>query len=215
MSEEKIRREENNMYEEISGDEDDEYSALEENIPAPEGGVLKYDYADMDRGVRPMSYHQDDYGGSGGSATGTSGSGAFQSNESGSDDDEYIEPLNVPSQAIHQVHGSQYYNANTLDGRNLGHMKQNEMKAATLPHRTSSYKEKPARKPDSSTLSTSVDANCQSELMNMLSRRKKQLDSSTIDEEVFVNEESTNVFQKLSSKPVYQVCMCILVRSFY
>ena len=208
MSEEKIQAEQRNMYEEISGDEgEDEYTALGEAASEPEGGILKYDYADMERGVRPMSYQQD---GSGGSGTGTlgSGSGAFQSNESGSDDDEYIEPLNqtVPQKPANQR--NQYMNTNTLDGRDLGRTKPKDSKAATIPlsHRTSSFKEKPSapHKPNNQHNSFGGTGN-NSELLNMLNKRKKHVERSNIDDDVFVKEESSKVAPKSAPKAMYQV----------
>ena len=211
MSEEKIQEEENNMYEQISGDEEDlEYSALSEAPPAPEGGVLKYDYADMERGVRPMSYHQDDYGGSGGSATGTSGSGAFQSNESGSDDDEYIEPVHATRMMVHQKQPKNQY-VNTLDGKDLSHKTSPEMKGATIPRKSPSQREKfrkafsPQGSKQQPNLGNSVGTNNNSELMDMLSRRKKKVESNAPDDEVFVKEEPPVKPPKAHPKFMYQV----------
>jgi len=226
MSEEKIRREEKNMYEEISDDEnDEEYTAISQMVPEPEGGVERYDYADMERGIRPMSYHQDEYGGSGGSVTGTSGGGTFQSNDD-SDTEEYIEPkiVSAPPIIVHQnsqpIKRNQYMNTNTLDGRDLSHAKPPEVKIKTLPKRTPPHKEKsPVRKPlglpDNKpvNLNSSLDTGSSSELMNMLSRRKQQVEgsNSAANDDVFVKEEPTKVAFK--TKPVYQVCMRILHKS--
>ena len=214
MSEEKIRREEHNMYEEISGDEgEDEYTNPLEVPPDPEGGILKYDYADMDRGVRPMSCHEEYGGGSGGSATGTSGSGAFHSNDSGSDDDEYIEPLNPPPKVVHQKSPGLNQYMNTLDGRDLKHTKFHDMKpkSVSLPRPLPSPKDKPSgRKPGSGRDINPSSSSNDSELLSMLNRRKKQVESTSADD-VFT-KEPPKVNVKSPPKAYYQVCMsCIAV----
>lgn len=210
ISEEKKRHEEKNMYEEISEDEgDNEYTTLSEAPPEPEGGVLRYDYADMDRGVRPMSVHHDEYGGSGGSTTGASGSGAFHSNDSGSDNDEYIEAVSVTPMIVPQKTNQRNQYLNTLDGKDLGCLRP-DMKSQTLPHRAASYKEKgrkpisppPASKPNASH-SFGGNTNSNNEFFAKLNQRRKQVEG-TEDDEVFVREPSM-VTPKTYPKPSYQV----------
>ena len=210
ISEERIRHEENNMYEEISGDEgDNEYTTLSDVPPEPEGGVLRYDYADMDRGVRPMSHH-DEYGGSGGSTTGASGSGAFQSNDSGSDDDEYIESVTVTPMIVPQKTNQRNQYLNTLDGKDLGCPRQPEMKSLTLPHRSASYKDKgrkplsppPSSKPNPSH-SFGGNSNNSGEFFSKLNQRRQQVERNTEEDDVFVKELTPKAF----SKPGYQVCV--------
>ena len=215
ISEEKMQKEQRNMYDMISGDEedddDDDYTKLtSQEPPEPEGGILRYDYADMDRGVRPV----DEYGGSGGSATGTSGSGAFHSNDSASDD-EYIVPLNPPPPPtmVHQKPPTRNQYINTLNGRNLSVSKP-DVKSATLPHRPySADKDKPSGRnpmslPGSKDTSFSSSSNLSNsagnaELLSRLNRRKKQVEGSVTDDDVFT-KESPKV------KSFYQVSMRIL-----
>lgn len=182
------------MYEEISGDEgEDEYTNPLEVPPDPEGGILGYDYADMERGIRPMSCHEEYGGGSGGSGTGTSGSGAFQSNDSGSDDDEYIEPMRPPPKMFQQKPPGRNQYMNTLDGRDLTHPKVHDMKSATLPHHPSSSQKdkllgrKPMGLPGNRGANPSASSN-DSELLSMLNRRKKQVEGSGADDDVFAKE---------------------------
>lgn len=206
MSEEKIQKEEHNAYEEI-----DEYTVISQAVPEPEGGVLKYDYADMERGIRPMSYHQDEYGGSGGSVTGASGNGAFQSNDDSASDEEYIEPLTTPPKTVYQnspptQRRIPYVNMNTLNGKDLLHTKPPEIKTKTLPLRIPPHKEKsPACKPLSlpGNKNSLLGTGDNSELMNILSRRKQIERSSIADDDVFVKEEPPKITTK--SKVVYQV----------
>ena len=210
ISEERLRHEESNMYEPISGDEgDDEYTTLSEAPPEPEGGVLRYDYADMERGVRPTSVHHDEYGGSGGSTTGASGSGAFHSNDSGSDNDEYIEAVSVTPMIVPQKTNQRNQSMNTLDRKDLACSRQAEMKSLTLPHRSTSYKEKgrkplsppPGSKPNLSH-SFGGNSNNNAELFSRLSERKQRVEVNTGDD-VFVKEPSKTTFPK----PAYQVCV--------
>ena len=197
------------MYEAISDDEgEDEYSNPLEVPPDPEGGILGYDYADMDRGIRPMSYHEEYGGGSGGSGTGTSGGGAFHSNDSGSDDDEYIEPMRPPPKMFQQKPPGRNQYMNTLDHRDLTQKKVHDMKSATLPHHSSSsqkdkFGHKPMGLPGNKGASPSASCN-DSELLSMLSRRKKRVEGSTTEDDVFT-KEPPKVPVKSPPKACYQV----------
>ena len=202
------------MYEEISGDEgDSEYTTLSEPPPEPEGGILRYDYADMDRGVRPMSVHHDEYGGSGGSTAGASGSGAFHSNDSGSDNDEYIEAVSVTPMIVPQKTNQRNQYLNTLDGKDLGCSRQSDIKSQTLPHRSTSYKNKgrkqlspsPGSKPNPSH-SFGSNSNSNDEFFSKINQRRKQVDGNTEDDEVFVRE-APRVTPKTYPRPSYQVCV--------
>ena len=215
ISEEKKRHEENNMYEEISGDEgDNEYTTLSEAPPEPEGGVLRYDYADMDRGVRPMSVHHDEYGGSGGSTTGASGSGAFHSNDSGSDNDEYIEAVSVTPMIVPQKTNQKNQYLNTLDGRDLGCPKQPDMKCQTLPHRSASYKDKgrkqfsppPGSKPNMNH-SFGGNSNSDNEFFSKLNQRRKQVEGNNKDDDDVFVREPPKFTAKTYPRPGYQVCV--------
>ena len=180
------------MYEPI--DEDDgngEYTTLSDQPPEPEGGILRYDYADMERGIRPMSVHHDEYGGSGGSTTGASGGGTFHSNNSESDDDEYIVPTTLTPTVLSQAPTQRTQYMNTLDGRELS-SKPSNMKSATLPHRPSSYKDKSSRgciskSPPAGSHSLSSSSN-NAELFNALNRRKQKVEGGSVDDDVFVQE---------------------------
>ena len=206
ISEEKARHEAQNMYEPI--DEDDgnsEYTVLSDQPPEPEGGILRYDYADMDRGIRPASVHLDEYGGSGGSTAGASGGGTFHSNNSGSDDDEYIEATVLTPTMLSQAPIQRNQYMNTLDGKDLS-SKLSDMKSATLPYRPSSYKDKSSRgrrpmSPPAGSHSLSSSSN-NNELLSALNKRKQKIDGGAVDDEVFVQESHKG------TPSMYQVRLC-------